>query len=124
LPSDREFWAICSAGTKPRRYFGDCDALFDRYAWTVRTSDGRAHPVAGKRPNDVGLFDTLGNIQEWCLGPIPLGPTGRISGDLRGGWFGWNPPGEVDRSSVVPDVLLDTTRPTIGFRIVRTKTVR
>jgi eukaryotic-like serine/threonine-protein kinase len=124
LPSDREFGAICSAGTRPRRYFGDCDALFDRYAWTLRTSDGRAHPVAGKRPNDLGLFDTLGNIQEWCEGPIPRGRTGLISGDLRGGWFSWSPPGEVDRSSVVPDVLLDTSRPTIGFRVVRTKTVR
>jgi hypothetical protein len=123
LPTDREFEAICSAGTKPRRYFGDSDALFDRYAWTLTTSEGRAHPVAEKRPNDLGLFDTLGNILEWCEAAPRRGRADTISGDLRGGWFGWSPPSEVDRSSVVPDVLPDTSKPTIGFRVVRTKAV-
>ena len=123
LPTGREFEVICSAGTKPRRYSGDSDALFDRYAWTLTTSEGRAHPVAGKRPNDLGLFDTLGNILEWCEAAPRRGRADTISGDLRGGWFGWSPPSEVDRSSVVPDVLPDTSKPTIGFRVVRTKAV-
>jgi serine/threonine protein kinase len=120
LPANEEFEVICAAGTKARRYFGDSDLLLDRYAWTLTTSEGRAHPVAGKRPNDFGLFDTLGNIQEWCERAIPPGCIGHQSGDLRGGWFGWSPPSEVDRSSVVPNIPLDKPDATMGFRVVRT----
>jgi serine/threonine protein kinase len=132
LPTGQEFDVICSAGTRTRRYFGDSDALLDRYAWTLLTSDGMAHPVAGKLPNDLGLFDTLGNIQEWCEKTRPREPQRLISGDLRGGWFGWTPPSEVDRASVIADVVLDDPQDpthgfadlTMGFRIVRTKKVR
>jgi formylglycine-generating enzyme required for sulfatase activity len=121
LPTHQEFDSICSAGTTTRRYFGDSDALFHRYAWILLDSNGKAHPVATKLPNELGLFDTLGNIQEWCERPIARGATQSDSGDLRGGWFGWSPPSEVDRSSLVPHVPKDQTDPTMGFRVVRTK---
>jgi serine/threonine protein kinase len=123
-PTDREFEVICSAGTKSRRYSGDSDALFDRYAWTLTTSEGRAHPVAGKRPNDLGLFDTLGNILEWCEAAPRRDRAGLVSGELRGGWFSWSTPGEVDRFSVVRNVPLDASNPTMGLRLVRTKAAR
>jgi formylglycine-generating enzyme required for sulfatase activity len=52
-------------------------------------------PVAGKLANEWGLYDMLGNVQEWCLdGPRdyrdqaetdPVGPTGGGSRVLRGG---------------------------------------
>jgi formylglycine-generating enzyme required for sulfatase activity len=35
--------------------------------------------VGGRKPNDFGLFDTLGNAYEWCLGNghgPPAGPGG------------------------------------------------
>ena len=123
LPTDREFDAICSAGTKPRRYFGDSSALLDRYACILKPLEGLARPVAGKRPNDLGFFDTLGNIQEWCERTGPQGAAGSVSGDLRGGWFGGNSPGKVDRFSVVPGVPLDFGDPTMGLRVVRTKVI-
>src|SRR5262249_29150205 len=97
LPTNREFAAFSSAGTRTRRYFGDSDTLLNRYAWTILTSNGRAHPVAGKLPNDLGLFDTLGNIQEWCEGTIPLASADLTAGDLRGGFYSSSPPSEVDR---------------------------
>jgi hypothetical protein len=122
LPTSFEFEVICSARTKTRRYFGDSDALFDRYAWVLLTSNGRAHPVAEKLPNDYGLFDTLGNIQEWCEKTDFRSPAGIPWGDVRGGWFGWSPPSEVDRSTVVSNVPLDApAHLSMGFRVVRTK---
>ncbi len=33
---------------------------------TCRPSRGRAGRVGGLKPNDLGLFDTLGNAWEWC----------------------------------------------------------
>jgi formylglycine-generating enzyme required for sulfatase activity len=43
-------------------YPGDLDAK----AWYERNSASSTHPVAQKRPNAWGLFDTLGNVREWC----------------------------------------------------------
>jgi hypothetical protein len=122
LPADYEFDVFCSAGTTTRRYFGDTDALFERYAWILPGSGGKAHPVARKLPNDLGLFDTLGNLQEWCETASPRVPGSPMGAELRGGWMTWIPPGEVDRFSVVPNVpVMDRPDVTYGFRVVRTR---
>ncbi|WP_435011128.1 protein kinase domain-containing protein [Tundrisphaera lichenicola] len=124
LPTGPEFDSFCSAGTRTRRYFGDSDLLLDRYAWTRLSPELGARPVAGKIPNDFGLFDTLGNIQEWCEARAPIDSDGRHTADLRGTWFGWSPPREVDRHSAFPNIYQDTRNPMNGFRVVRTKSVR
>jgi serine/threonine protein kinase len=121
-PTDLEFDVLCSAGTRTRRYHGDSDALFDRYAWIMPTSGGRAHPVAGLIPNDLGLFDTLGNVQEWCQPNAELGPP--WASDLRGGWCSYHPSSELDRYTVIDNLGMRHRDPTQGFRVVRTKSVR
>jgi hypothetical protein len=66
LLTDREFLRACRAGTTAKRYYGDSSSLLRNYAWY---DDGRrlqSHPVARLKPNELGLFDTLGNAHELC----------------------------------------------------------
>ena len=43
-------------------------ALVLRWIWTMRASrvDYRTRPCGSLLPNDLGLFDLLGNVIEWC----------------------------------------------------------
>ena len=65
---------------------------------TARNASGETHDVRGKRPNAWGLYDTLGNVWEWChdwLAPYasehaqdPIGPSEGSERVLRGGsWY-------------------------------------
>ncbi len=42
----------------------------EEFAWNIKNSGGRTHPVAGKKPNPLGLYDILGNVYErtWSIG--------------------------------------------------------
>src|SRR5262249_16994802 len=41
------------------------EELLSNYAWYVRTAGDRSWPVGALKPNDLGLFDMLGNASEW-----------------------------------------------------------
>jgi hypothetical protein len=67
LLTESEAESACRAGATTSRYFGDSDALLARYAWHLQNAGGLPSPPAGLKPNDFGLFDTLGNMVEWCI---------------------------------------------------------
>ena len=109
LPTEAEWEFACRAGARTLHAFGDDSALLVHFANApgpsreAGESEG-ARPVAVGLPNDLGLFDMHGNVQEWChdrfvffrtLGPFKVRVTrqGRESLDdqplrvIRGGWY-------------------------------------
>jgi serine/threonine protein kinase/formylglycine-generating enzyme required for sulfatase activity len=84
LPTEAEWEYACRAGTRTARSYGRTADLMPRYGWYARLSDDRAWPVGRLRPNDLGLFDALGNAQEWCDDPgRPYDLTPHVDGERR-----------------------------------------
>ena len=71
LPAESEWEYAARAGTDTRWFHGDDEAAFDAYGWYEKNADGWTRPVGEKRANPWGLYDILGNVQEWCLSGLP-----------------------------------------------------
>jgi len=134
LPTEAEWEYACRAGTVTSRYYGLTESLLAQYAWYQVNGQNRARPVGGLKPNDLGLFDMLGNVGEWCFGlnlPYPE-QADKVFEDtpttqpveaadtrmLRGGAWGDLPEGvrSADRNSYGPDLRAIN----FGFRPART----
>jgi formylglycine-generating enzyme required for sulfatase activity len=94
LPAEAEWEYAARAGTTGVRY-GELNTI----AWHRGNSGFETHAVKQKTANAWGLYDTIGNVWEWCsdwYGEYPTGsvtdPTGPSLGShrvLRGGsWLG------------------------------------
>ncbi len=66
LPTEAEWEYSCRAGAVTIRYYGESEALIDKYACCNLNSVDRVWPCGQLKPNDFGLFDMLGNVFEWC----------------------------------------------------------
>jgi formylglycine-generating enzyme required for sulfatase activity len=66
LPTEAEWEYACRAGTVTSRYYGSADELLGKYAWYQANAHDRAWLAGQLKPNDLGLFDALGNAWEWC----------------------------------------------------------
>jgi formylglycine-generating enzyme required for sulfatase activity len=135
LPSEREWEFACRAGSSAPRPEGAAEGLLAKYAWFLANADRTAHPVGQLKPNDLGLFDMLGNVFEWTedryardsVATVPaLSPQGakpEASGKevevvLRGGSF--NSPATMLRSAYRERSSPSDPLETYGFRYVRT----
>ena len=106
LPTEAEWECAARAGTTTRFSYGDDPdyAELMNYAWQNFEDGLTVHPVGQKLPNPWGLYDTMGNVFEWCqdwLGPLPGGnatdPIGPDSNPIgwkimRGGAFDFGGP--------------------------------
>ena len=66
LPTEAEWEYACRAGTMTSRYYGRSVKLLEKYAWYLANSQDHAWPCGRLLPNELGLFDMLGNVYEWC----------------------------------------------------------
>ena len=121
-PTEAEWEYACRAGTTAQRY-----GVLDDIAWYNGNPNGATHAVATKLPNAFGLYDTIGNVWEWCQdwnGPYssvsvtnPTGPTTGTQRLFRGGsWFGLP---VICRASQRNSVYPSLSGYTIGFRVAR-----
>jgi formylglycine-generating enzyme required for sulfatase activity/tRNA A-37 threonylcarbamoyl transferase component Bud32 len=79
LPTEAEWEYAARAGAATARHFGRSDELLSHYAWWMKNSDDRARPVGRLKPNDLGLFDMLGNALEWVEDPaVRYDPEARL----------------------------------------------
>ena len=65
LPTEAEWEYACRAGTLTSRYYGFSSELLGKYANYQPNSEDKARPCGSYLPNDLGLFDMLGNVFEW-----------------------------------------------------------
>ena len=66
MPTEAEWEFACRSGTVTSRYFGSSLELLGKYAWYQSNSKDHSWPCGSLFPNDLGLFDMLGNMCEWC----------------------------------------------------------
>ena len=66
LPTEAEWEFACRSGTVTSRYFGLSIELLGKYAWYQSNSKEHAWSCGSLLPNELGLFDMLGNMFEWC----------------------------------------------------------
>ncbi|WP_435008955.1 protein kinase domain-containing protein [Tundrisphaera lichenicola] len=117
LPTEAEWEYACNSQEVNGRDLSP--AKIAEVAWLGLNSEGSTHPVGRLTPNRFGLFDTRGNVEEWCFDE----GTGPVSGDLhpariaRGGSWA-SDPGQILSAarSVHPQ---DHKNGTIGFRVAR-----
>ena len=134
LPTDAEWEYACRAGAATSRYYGLSDELLGQYAWHLFNME-RAQPGGALLPNDLGLFDMLGNVYEWCQDRDPaVYPSragvyidrtvtmeivnNRPNRVLRGGTYS-SQPSEV-RSAARSTAPPGDENIFVGFRIART----
>ena len=77
LPTEAEWEYACRSGAVTSRYHGRGEDLLPRYGWFTKNAEDRAWPVGQLRPNELGLFDVLGNTMEWVEDPAELYLTGQ-----------------------------------------------
>lgn len=101
LPTEAEWEYAARGGNKSQgfQYSGSND--LDKVAWYNGNSN-KTKPVGKKQPNELGLYDMTGNLEEWCADwyeekyyenspdKDPQGPAAGQTKVIRGGsWIQW-----------------------------------
>lgn len=128
LPGEAEWEYAARGGTQTTDDFGDNADRFGAYGWYSENSGGTAHPVGGKPPNGLGVYDLSGNVWEWVAdwygayssdpANDPTGPSTGYYKVIRGGSYSisirdYRP---TRRGSVPPGSSFRY----VGFRLART----
>lgn len=133
LPTEAEWEYAARGGQQSQGYIFSGSNSIDEIAWYAENASRRSHPVAQKKPNELGLYDMTGNLWEFCQDDMdakayryhqtinPLFDNGRGADKvsmkvIRGGGyeFAANESDVYKRDGATSNVRM----PDIGFRLV------
>ena len=77
LPTEAEWEYACRAGSAVSRCYGGSEAMLPKFAWYWRTRGAGPSDGPELKPNDLGLFDMLGNASQWTQDPYHRYQTGQ-----------------------------------------------
>jgi len=125
LPTEAEWEFAAREGGEADGYNYSGSNVIGKVAWYEANSEQTTHPVAGKAPNKMGIYDMSGNVWEWCSDwygdyssdaeTDPSGPSsgsGRIS---RGG--AWDFDGPYCQNTFRDKVPPSDSNRSLGFRL-------
>ena len=128
LPTEAEWEFAARGGIKSKGFLYSGGNEISEVAWWRDNSSNQTHPVGSKDPNELGLYDMSGNVDEWCwdwyIGDYncartcqPTGPNNGSTRVIRGGlWFSREHGCRIsDRGWDQPDVHSNR----FGFRLAK-----
>lgn len=90
LPTEAEWEYAASGGNKSCGYKYSGSNSCSAVAWYFDNSGRKTNPVGTKAPNELGIFDMTGNVEEWCSdwsgsysSSAQTNPTGPDTGSVR-----------------------------------------
>lgn len=96
MPTEAEWEYAARGGVYSKGYAYSGSDNIDDVAWYSKTAADRTHPVRQLAPNELGLYDMSGNVEEWCIdwysaygSDSKTNPSGPVTGTVkvnRGGY--------------------------------------
>jgi formylglycine-generating enzyme required for sulfatase activity len=67
LPTEAEWEFAARGGNNSKGYLYSGSNNIDSVAWYAENSIEKIYPIGKKQPNELGIFDMSGNVEELCV---------------------------------------------------------